>query len=87
MIENVEAVPIDGAMRVRVESTSTCTAALPNSTTMSTTAIVVESATTRGWASAGAVAFGAFIIVMTETLPVGLLLQIADGLHVRSPWP
>jgi predicted MFS family arabinose efflux permease len=30
----------------------------------------------------GAVALGAFVIVMTETLPVGLLPQIADGLHV-----
>jgi predicted MFS family arabinose efflux permease len=32
--------------------------------------------------SVGAVAPGAFIIVMTETLPVGLLPRIADGLHV-----
>jgi predicted MFS family arabinose efflux permease len=36
----------------------------------------------RGWASVGAVALGAFVIVMTETLPVGLLPQIADGLGV-----
>ena len=32
--------------------------------------------------SVGALALGAFVIVMTETLPVGLLPQIADGLHV-----
>ncbi len=36
----------------------------------------------RAWASVGAVAFGAFVIVMTETLAVGLLPQIADGLGV-----
>lgn len=36
----------------------------------------------RGWLSVGAVALGAFVLVMTETLPVGLLPQIADGLHV-----
>jgi predicted MFS family arabinose efflux permease len=36
----------------------------------------------RGWASVRAVALGAFVIVMTGTLPVGLLPQIADGLHV-----
>jgi hypothetical protein len=32
--------------------------------------------------SVGAIALGAFVIVMTETLPVGLLPQIADGPHV-----
>jgi predicted MFS family arabinose efflux permease len=32
--------------------------------------------------SVGALALGAFVIVMTETLPVGLLPQIADGLDV-----
>ncbi|QRP42701.1 MFS transporter [Amycolatopsis sp. FDAARGOS 1241] len=30
----------------------------------------------------GAIALGAFIVVMTETMPVGLLPRIADGLHV-----
>jgi predicted MFS family arabinose efflux permease len=34
------------------------------------------------WVSVGAVALGAFIIVMTETLPVGLLPRIATGLDV-----
>jgi predicted MFS family arabinose efflux permease len=45
-------------------------------------ATAVQAGSRRGWASVGAVALGAFIIVMTETLPVGLLPQIADGLHV-----
>ena len=35
----------------------------------------------RLWLSVGAVALGAFVLVMTETMPVGLR-QIADGLHV-----
>jgi predicted MFS family arabinose efflux permease len=45
-------------------------------------ATVVEAGIRRAWASVGALALGAFIIVMTETLPVGLLPQMADGLHV-----
>jgi predicted MFS family arabinose efflux permease len=36
----------------------------------------------RAWAGVFALALGAFIMVMTETLPVGLLPQVADGLHV-----
>jgi predicted MFS family arabinose efflux permease len=38
--------------------------------------------TKRGWTSVGALALGAFIIVMTETLPVGLLPDMADGFDV-----
>ena len=41
-----------------------------------------ETGSRRGWASVGAVALGAFVIVMTETLPVGLLPRIASGLDV-----
>lgn len=61
--------------RVRIISGQGCAAAVP-----------VEPSRTsgggRGWASVAAVALGAFIIVMTETLPVGLLPQVAEGLHV-----
>lgn len=63
--------------QVRVVSTSTCAAAL--STSSGGEGPIPSS---RGWASVGAIAFGAFVIVMTETLPVGLLPQIADGLDV-----
>ncbi|MFF7211644.1 MFS transporter [Streptomyces sp. NPDC008238] len=42
----------------------------------------MEPGSRRGWASVGAVALGAFVVVMTETLPVGLLPRIAEGLHV-----
>jgi predicted MFS family arabinose efflux permease len=44
--------------------------------------IVQEGGSWRGWVSVGAVALGAFVIVMTETLPVGLLPQIADGFGI-----
>ena len=62
---------------VRVVTSTSCGAAI------STAPVVHPGYTpTRGWASVAAVALGAFVIVMTETLPVGLLPQIADGLSV-----
>ncbi|MEV4293773.1 MFS transporter [Microbispora rosea] len=83
MIGNEEATPTRHAPQVRVVAASSCAAAV------STQPAAVRAAATaagpgsrRGWASVGAVALGAFVIVMTETLPVGLLPQIADGLHV-----
>jgi predicted MFS family arabinose efflux permease len=80
MPETEDPMPAYGASRVRVVTASSCNAAIP-----------IESAAVRApgdpggnraWLSVVAVALGAFIIVMTETLPVGLLPQIADGLHV-----
>lgn len=78
MTEPEEAMPTPGATEIRVVSTSTCAAALSTQPAGGTGA----TADSRGWASVGAIAFGAFVIVMTETLPVGLLPQIADGLDV-----
>lgn len=83
MIENDEATPRPHASPVRVISASSCTAAVrTRSAGGRAAASAAEPSSTRGWASVGAVALGAFIIVMTETLPVGLLPQIADGLDV-----
>ncbi|GLQ56139.1 MFS transporter [Devosia nitrariae] len=82
MFENEQSMPTNGRMQVRLISTSTCTAALATPPAASAAAVVPEPGGGRGWASVGAIAFGAFVIVMTETLPVGLLPQIADGLHV-----
>jgi predicted MFS family arabinose efflux permease len=82
MTENQEETLIDGPKRVRVVSTSTCVGALTNPLAASAGAIPAEPSSKRGWASVGAIAFGAFVIVMTETLPVGMLPQIADGLNV-----
>ncbi|MGN6127446.1 MAG: MFS transporter [Humibacter sp.] len=63
---------------VQVVSGQTCTAAIPLAGPDTPGGERPDSA--RGWASVGAVALGAFIIVMTETLPVGLLPQVASGL-------
>jgi predicted MFS family arabinose efflux permease len=67
---------------VRVVTTSTCTAAIPIEAAVARPAAVIAPPSSRAWSSVGAVALGAFVIVMTETLPVGLLPQIADGLDV-----
>jgi predicted MFS family arabinose efflux permease len=83
MIENEEATPTHHAPRVRVVTASSCSAAVPTQPAAArAAAAAAEPGSRRGWASVGAVALGAFVIVMTETLPVGLLPQIADGLHV-----
>src|SRR3954470_7855859 len=74
------------APRVRVVAASSCAAAVPTQPGVARdappAATAAEPGGRRGWASVGAVALGAFVIVMTETLPVGLLPQIADGLRV-----
>src|SRR3954453_20282137 len=80
MTEVEEATPTHHASQVRVVTTPSCTAAFPIEPVAPPTA--VKRGSRRGWWSVGAVALGAFIIVMTETLPVGLLPQIADGLDV-----
>lgn len=66
--------------QLRVISSQGCTAAIP--VTPAEASVTGSPNSRRGWASVGAVALGAFIIVMTETLPVGLLPKVADGLHV-----
>lgn len=78
MNETEKAMATPDAARLRVVSTSTCAGAL----SAQSAGGVDPAPSRRGWASVGAIAFGAFVIVMTETLPVGLLPQIADGLDV-----
>lgn len=86
MTETEEGTPTHRAPRARVVAASSCAAAVPtrpeaaHATALAATAAEPESR--RGWVSVGAVALGAFVVVMTETLPVGLLPRIADGLHV-----
>src|SRR4051794_9818121 len=80
MNEAERATPRRDTSQVRVVTASSCTAAFPIEPSASGPA--VEPGSRRGWSSVGAVALGAFVIVMTETLPVGLLPQIADGLGV-----
>ena len=81
-IQNEEATPTRGTPRVRVVLASSCSAAVPTQPAPAGGATGAAPGSRRGWASVGALALGAFVIVMTETLPVGLLPQIADGLHV-----
>lgn len=83
MTETEGGTPPPSAPRVRVVSTSSCAAAVPIHPAAASAAVTVaEPANRRGWAAVGAIALGAFIVVMTETMPVGLLPRIADGLHV-----
>ncbi|GAA1210837.1 MFS transporter [Pseudonocardia alaniniphila] len=83
MTDTEEGTPTHGATRVRVVAASSCAAAVPTRPAAAHgAAIAAELGSRRGWASVGAVALGAFVVVMTETMPVGLLPQIADGLHV-----
>jgi predicted MFS family arabinose efflux permease len=83
MTEPEEATPTHHASQVRVVTASSCTAAVPiEPAAVRAATATVEPGSRRGWSSVGAVALGAFVIVMTETLPVGLLPQIADGLDV-----
>jgi predicted MFS family arabinose efflux permease len=86
MTEPEEATPTHHASQVRVVTASSCTAAVPIEPAVvrgvAATATAVEPGSSRGWSSVGALALGAFVIVMTETLPVGLLPQIAAGLDV-----
>lgn len=83
MIEYVHRSPRRDANRLQVVATSSCAAAVPihpADTPEAATAGPLE--TKRAWIAVGALALGAFVIVMTETLPVGLLPQIAAGLGV-----
>jgi len=83
MTETKEGTPTHRAPRVRVVAASSCAAAVPTQPADArAAATAAEPGSRRGWASVGAVALGAFVIVMTETLPVGLLPQIAGGLRV-----
>ncbi len=82
MIETEETTPTDRAPRVRVVAASSCAGAVPSQPATAPVAPDSELGGRRGWASVAAVALGAFVVVMTETMPVGLLPRIADGLHV-----
>ena len=82
MTETEEGTPTHRATRVRVVAASSCAAAVPTQPATARAAATAAEPGRRGWASVGAVALGAFVVVMTETMPVGLLPQIADGLHV-----
>jgi predicted MFS family arabinose efflux permease len=75
-----EAKSADDTAQVRLLTGSSCGAAVSTAPSGAGGASAAEGR--RGWASVAAVALGAFIIVMTETLPVGLLPEIAGGLHV-----
>lgn len=78
MTETEAETPTHHARQVRVVAASSCAAAVPHRPAGRHEA----GGNRRGWASVGAVALGAFIVVMTETMPVGLLPQIAGGLRV-----
>src|ERR1700754_539168 len=83
MTETEEGTPTHRATRVRVVAASSCAAAVSTQPAAAhAAAIAAEPGSRRGWAAVGAVALGAFVVVMTETMPVGLLPRIADGLHV-----
>jgi hypothetical protein len=66
------------APEVRVVAASSCAVAVA---TQPPSTVVSEFSSRRAWASVGAVALGAFIIVVTETLPVGLLPRITDTIQ------
>ncbi|WP_426244723.1 MFS transporter [Nocardioides sp. LHG3406-4] len=69
--------------QVRVLTAASCSAAVTvKHPAVAADTPAAELDSRRGWASVGALALGAFVIVMTETLPVGLLPQLADGLDV-----
>jgi predicted MFS family arabinose efflux permease len=83
MTESDEVSPAPPAPYIRVLTATSCAAAVP----VERAAVTADDSTPgpgnkQGWASVGALALGAFIIVMTETLPVGLLPELADGLTV-----
>jgi predicted MFS family arabinose efflux permease len=83
MTETREVTPAHRASRVRVVAASSCAAAVrARPAAVGDAAVAAEPGSGRGWASVAALALGAFVIVMTETLPVGLLPQVAGGLHV-----
>lgn len=80
MMTDISTGPADRSSAVRVVNSATCTAAIPTQDIARQE--IVPEASWRGWASVVAVALGAFVIVMTETLPVGLLPEIAERLGI-----
>ena len=75
--------PTPHPSQVRVLAGPSCAAAVTvKHEAPATEAPTAEPDPKKGWASVGALALGAFVIVMTETLPVGLLPELADGLDV-----
>jgi hypothetical protein len=83
MTELEEATPTHHAAPVRVVAASSCAGPVPlEPPVVRAAATAAQSRSGRGWLSVGALALGAFVIVMTETLPVGLPPEIADGLNV-----
>jgi predicted MFS family arabinose efflux permease len=83
MTEPEDATPTHHASQMTVVTAPSCAAAVPiEPRPVRAAATAAEPGGRRGWSSVVAVALGAFVIVMTETLPVGLLPQIADGLDV-----
>ncbi|WUD70610.1 MFS transporter [Streptomyces sp. NBC_00510] len=85
MTETKYSTPTHHAPQMRIVTAASCSAAVPcqpAAARASAQTPVAEPGSGRGWASVGAVALGAFVVVMTETLPVGLLPKIAEGLHV-----
>jgi predicted MFS family arabinose efflux permease len=81
MAETDHAGPTRPARPVRVVAASSCAAAVPTHRAVARAAGTAPGGR-RGWASVAVIGLGAFVVVMTETMPVGLLPQIADGLHV-----
>ena len=68
MIENEEATPTHHAPQVRVVTSSSCTAAVPTQPAAARArAAAAKPGSRRGWASVGAVALGAFVVVMTAS--------------------
>ena len=86
MTDTKAGTPPHPAPQVRIVAAPSCAAAVPTQPAAArATATAAEPGSRRGWASVGAVALGAFVVVMTETLPVGLLPKIAGRAWWRAP--
>jgi len=73
MTETREVTSAQHPPRVCVVAASSCAAAVrAQPAAAGDAATAAEPGGGRGWASVAALALGAFVIVMTETLPVGL---------------
>lgn len=85
MIENEEATPTHHVPQVRVVTAPSCGAAVP---TQPAAATAAEAGGRRGWASVGAVALGAFVIVLGLTVLVSnavVAAGISGGMVVGLP--